>query len=150
MYKKLRESPQENRFGLLTHVAAAWLALADDDRGWFSAETARFYETPEYSDFPEHEFALRVMEIVFALREKEYEYAAGKVDALRKFHVRKFRPAEDYRLLLNAAQRLVYAGLQGKRSGAGKSDARDDEKKIGLRSIGFLYRTLVAAGSHRE
>ncbi|MDB5033348.1 MAG: hypothetical protein JWQ98_589 [Chlorobi bacterium] len=150
VHAKLRESQQENRFALLTHVAAAWLALDENDHAWFTAEIGRFYETPEYSDFPEHEFALRVMEIIFALRRRDYDYAAGKVDALRKFHVRKFRPAQDYRLLLNAAQRVVYAGLQGKNIATGSRGGRDEATNIALRSVGFLYSRLMAAGSRER
>jgi|GEM_PF-7129596 len=134
MFRKMRDAPAENRFALLLHVAAAWLAFAADDRDAFNNELGRFYATPSYQDFPEHEFHLRVMEILLAVGGGDHDFAAQKMDALRKFHYRNFQPAEDYRALVNALQRMVYAKLQGE---ARKGRAR--EESIALRSVAFLH-----------
>ena len=137
MYGKLKEKPQEIRFALLTQVAGAWLAIAENDYATFSSQLAEFYGGPAYQDFPEHDFNLRAMEIIFALRRHDYEYAAQKVDALRKFHFRKFKPANDYRILVNALQRVTYARLKGEEVGR-----RRKKEDVVLRSIGYLLGML--------
>ncbi len=135
--KRMGEVPQENRFAVLMNVAEGWMAFARDDAGRFRQEFASFYEAPAYQDFPEQEFHLRVMEIIFALREQEYDYAEGKMEALRKFHYRKFQPAEDYRVMVNALQRTIYARVQGTRRGK-----RSAEPSFSLRSMGYLHGFL--------
>jgi hypothetical protein len=140
MYAKLKEMPQEIRFALLTQVAGAWLAIEENDYTSFTRELGEFYNTPAYQDFPEHDFNLRAMEIIFALRRHDYEYAAQKVDALRKFHFRKFKPAHDYRILVNALQRITYARLKGE-----NATVKRKGEEVALRSIEYLLGVLGKA-----
>ncbi len=135
--KRMAGLPQENRFSVLVNVAESWVAMAHRQPERFRQQFNAFYEAPAYQDFPEHEFHLRVMEIIFALREKEFEYAEGKMEALRKFHYRKFQPAEDYRVMVNALQRTIYACLQGNRVGK-----RAGEPTFSLRSMIYLHSLL--------
>jgi hypothetical protein len=143
---RMRETPLENRFALLPNVAAAWLAFDAGDADGFRAELAAFYAMPAYQDFPEHEFHLRAMEILLAARAGDAEFAAQRMESLRKFHYRNFQPAEDYRALINAMQRMVYAKLQGEHARRG---GREKREGIALRSVAFLYE-LVVKESRRE
>ena len=137
---KMRETPLENRFALLLNVAEGWLAFDSGNAERFRTELAGFYEMPAHQDFPEHEFHLRVMEILLAARAGDAEFAALKMEALRKFHYRNFQPAEDYRALINAMQRMIYAKLQGAHARRGGKEKREP---IALRSVAFLYDLVM-------
>jgi hypothetical protein len=141
MYALMLEAPQENRLALLGHVAAAWLAFDAGDADRFRETLAQFYELPSYQDFPEHEFHLRAMEIILALRRGDYPYAEQKGEALRKFHFRKLGPAADYRLLANSLQRRIYAGLQ---AGSRKRGGEILRERFVVRSAEYLFRILNA------
>jgi hypothetical protein len=149
MYARMLEAPQENRYAMLTYVAAAWLAFDAGDADAFRATLARFYEMPSYQDFPDHEFHLRVMEIILAVRRGDYEYAAQKGEALRKFHFRKLGPAADFRMLANSVQRMIYAGLQDGLRKRGPAGA-DPRGRFWLRSAAYLYDQMERPAAGRK
>lgn len=93
--ERIEALPDDNRFVPLKSAAAAWIAFGERDVAAFRDALQRFYTHPTYQDLPEQEFELRVIDLLFLLREAEHETVMQRAETLRKFVERHFE--EPYR-----------------------------------------------------